>query len=325
MPESLAQEQRRTKPKFEDIIASRSSMSDEEKQVAYAFLDYCNAREITYTWSSTNRWSLRAKGKIIGYICIGVRSRDDDSWRILLDLKELLQYDDFIQKEGLTEIIFYNINYCERCNHINPCCGTATILGKEFHDLCGICVSFKNPNAKALDNAKKIIDFRLLLSHGTASRPIFDSITDKLTRIDNKLRVSRISDLEGNINENMDNLFDGKYKSYFYAGPYGHMVTGEIHNIVFELDNPAKLMMYSLVTGLRLDVPASWALYGAETKDGAWTLLDERDVFPTPVTLYTEKAFEIKASKAFQYYRITLHGSYFVLSQIHLYAEPKDS
>jgi hypothetical protein len=319
MSESIAQEQKRTKPLFENIIATRASMSNEEKEVASAFLAYCNAKNITYKWSSTNRWTLKAKSKTIGYICIGVRSHDDNSWRILLDLKELLQYEDFIQKEGLAEIICNNVNYCERCNHKNPCFGSATILGKVFSNICGVCVSFKNPDTKALDNALKIIDFRLALSHGTANRPIFDLIIDGLTRIDNKLRVSGISDLEGNTDENRDNLFNSKYNNYFYAGPYEHMSTGDSHNIVFELDNPVELKMYSLITGLRIDVPNSWELYGATSKDGAWTLIDSQTEFPKPVTLYTERAFRIDTPKAYQYYRITLDGSYFVLSQIHLY------
>jgi len=104
MPETLAQEQKRTKPKFEDIAATRASMNGQAKQVVYAFLDYCDAKSITYKWSSTNRWNLNAKSKSLGYIGIGVRSRADDSWSIILDLKELLQYEDFIQKEGLTII-----------------------------------------------------------------------------------------------------------------------------------------------------------------------------------------------------------------------------
>jgi hypothetical protein len=321
MPESIAQEQRRTKPKFEDIVASRTSMNDEEKQAAYAFLDYCNAQTITYTWSSTNRWNLKTKGKIIGYICIGVRSHDDNSWRILLDLKELLQYEDFIQQEGLAEIICNNVHYCERCNHKNPCCRSATILGNKFSNICGVCISFKNPNAEALDNAQKIINFRLALSHGTASRPIFDPTTNGLTRIENKLHVTAITDLDGNVNENMAHLFNSKYNNYCYAGPYEHMLTGNSRDIVFELSKPAELMMYGLVTGLRLDVPCGWALYGATMKDGAWALLDKRDGFPIPVTLYTESAFNIDAAKTYQYYRITLNGSHFVLSQIHLYTK----
>jgi len=320
MAETLAQEQRRTKPKFEDIIASRASMDDEAKQVAFAFLDYCNAKNITYRWSSTNRWNLNAKSKALGYICIGVRSRDDDSWSIMLDLRELLQYEDFIQKENLTEIIYSNIHYCEKCNQ--AMCGKSEenpkiteVLGREFRNLCSVSASFKNPTAKALDDIRKILDFRLTFSHGTPNRPIFDSVTDGLTRVDNKRRVVRVSELQGsNLN------FDCKYNGYFYVGPYeSFMAKGGSNDVVFKLDEPVELKMYSLITGLRLDVPDSWTLYGAESKDGPWMLLDARDNFPKPVTLHTEKAFTIAAPKACQYYRITLAGWYFVLSQVHLY------
>ena len=155
--ETIAEKQRRTKPKLEDIIVSRASMDDEAKQVAFAFLDYCNAKNITYKWSSTNRWNLNEKGKSIGYIGIGVRKHDDNSWNIIIRLNELLQYEDFIQKEGLTEIICNNIHYCERCNKV-VCSKSATIFGKKYHNLCGIGVCFKNPDAKTLDSVKKILD-----------------------------------------------------------------------------------------------------------------------------------------------------------------------
>jgi len=324
MPETLAQEQKRIKSNFEDIVATRASMDDEAKKAAYAFLDYCNAKNIAYQWSSTNRWNLRARSKIIGYICIGVRSRDDDSWRIMLDLKELLQYEDFIQKEGLTEIIHSNINYCEACN--KSMCGKlrnpmiTKILGKEFHNLCGVFVCFKNPTIEALDDIRKIIDFRLILSHGTASRPIIDPITEGLSRIDNKLCISAVSNLDGKTNENMGNLFNGKYNNYFYAGPYdGHMSTGSSHSILFELDEPAEFKLYGIVTGLRLDVPDKWELYGSASKDEPWVLIDSQNDFPKPVTLYTEKAFKIDAPKPYKYYHITFEGQYFVVSQVHFY------
>ena len=319
--ETLAQEQRRTKPKLEDIIALRSSMDKAAKQVAYDFLDYCNGKNITYKWSSTNRWNLNVKGKSIGYIGIGIRKHDDNSWNIILGLSELLQYEDFIQNEGLAEIIINNIHYCEGCNKI-VCSRSATILGKEYHNLCGVGVCFKNPGAEDLKSVQKILDFRLNLSHGTASRPILDPGTDRLRRIDNKMHVSGVSDLHGNPNVNMDNLFDGKYGSYCYVGPYeSFMLTGGTHDIVFHLAEPVELKMYGLVTGLRLDVPDKWALYGAESKDGAWTLLDSRGEFPKPVTLYTEKAFKINALKTYQYYRIAFESRQFVLSQVHLYTQ----
>ena len=185
MAETLAQAQRRTKPKLKDIIASRASMDDEAKQAAYTFLDYCDAKNITYKWSSTNRWNLNVKGKSIGYIGIGVRKHDDNSWNIITGLSELLQYEDFIQKESLVEIICNNIHYCEGCNKV-VCSKSATILGKEYHNLCGVGVCFKNPDTETLKSVQKILDFRLNLSHGTANRPILDPGTDGLRRVNTK-------------------------------------------------------------------------------------------------------------------------------------------
>jgi len=315
--ETLAQEQRRTKPKFEDIIATRASMDDEAKKVAYAFLDYCNAKNITYKWSSTNRWNLNMKGKSLGYIGIGERDVDDDSWNLVMNLKEILQYEDDIQKEGLAEFVGNNILDCRGCSY--NCAKSATISGKEYHGICNVGTNLKNPNGETLKSVQKTLDFLLALTHGTASRPIIDATTNGLTRIDNKLRISAISDLQGNANENMDHLFNNKYNSYFYVGPYEHQVKQGIQNIVFQLDKPVELKMYSLVTGLRLDVPKKWALYGAVSEDGPWTLLDNRDEFPKPVTLYTEKAFKIASPQSYQYYQIKFEGWYFVVSQIHLY------
>ena len=306
--ESLAQEQRRTKPKLEDIIASRASMDDKAKQVASLFLDYCNAKNITYRWNSTNRWNLMAKGKSLGYIGIGVRETDDNSWSILLNHREIIQYEDFIQKEGLSEIINNNLHLCEKCS--GSCMSCAGKLG------------FENPDAGTLESVKRILDLRLnlLQRNGTGNRPILDPETEGLTRINNKLSVSGVSDLHGNSNGNMNNLFDNKYNSYCYVGPYeSFMLVGDKHNIVFQLNEPVELKMYSLVTGLRTDVPDKWALYGAESVDGEWVMLDARDQFPKPVTLYTEKAFKINAPKTYQYYRITFESRQFVLSQIHFY------
>jgi len=319
MSETLAKKQQKVKPILEEIIASRASMNTEAKQVAYAFLDYCNAKNITYKWSSTNRWNLNIKGKSIGYIGIGARKRDDNSWNILMNEKELVQYQDFIERESLLEIIHNNIGYCIKC-HGNCTPKSATILGKIFNNVCsGLC--FKNPDVDTLENIKKILDFILQLTHGTASRPILDAATDGLTRIDNKLYVSGVSDLQGNSNENISNLFNGKCGDYFYAGPYDYQSNGNSHDILFELDKSVELKMYGLVSGLRLDVPNGWTLYGAASTAGEWVMLDTRSEFSKPVTLYTEKAFSIDNPEAYQHYMITLDGSYFVLSQIYLYTK----
>ncbi|MDR2570135.1 MAG: hypothetical protein LBD23_07530 [Oscillospiraceae bacterium] len=318
MTDTLAVEQAKTKPKLEDVI---KVLDIKLQKNVLAFLDYCKAKNIIYPWSSTNRWTLKIKGKPIGGIGVGKRVISDNSWYAIADLRGMLQYDDALQKEGLTEIILNNIKQCDGCAGCGPG-RTAKILGKEFNNVCGTAVSFKNPDTDALEDFQKVLNFRMAIPQGTQSRPFTDPQTEGLVRIDNKQHVNRISDLEGNSSENLNRLFDGKYVEKYYVWPYGEFKTTEnIHEILFELDEPAELKMYSLVTAMRPDVPQKWTLYGSASKTEPWIQLDVRESFPKPVTNYTEKAFEIDEPGVYQYYRITFEGRNFVISQIHLYTK----
>jgi len=331
MADTIEKEQMRTKPVLEDFIASH--LSGEPRREALAFLDYCKAKKISYPWSSTNTWYLQAKGKRIGIIWIGgVKAPgqydEDTLWAVGAGFYELLQYDDFIIKENMQRAILNSLLRCSDCGSFCAPGYACKILGQKYSNLCRAmwildgktCINFKNPDAGAIEKVKRIIEYRLTLRHGTASRPVFDPAADGLTRIDNKLRVSGMKCLQGNLssdshNMKADYLFDGKYASYVHFFNKEHS-----NDIVFELDEPVELVMYGLVTGHRLDVPDSWKLYGAEPKDGSWTLLDERDEFPKPVTNFTEKAFKVDAPGAYRRYRFTFEGCRFILSQIHLYA-----
>ena len=93
MPDTLAMEQAKTKPKLEDMIPS---LLDGDKQGHILdFLDYCKTKKISYLWSSTNRWNMKAKGKNIGYIDLGGHrpGNADGSWYISVDLHELRQHE----------------------------------------------------------------------------------------------------------------------------------------------------------------------------------------------------------------------------------------
>ena len=342
MEETISQKQLKTKPKLEDFIATH--LNDDLQQDVLAFLDYCKSKKISYPWSSTNTWTLKAKSKSIGSIWIGGEKwingkrvtgdlNDGSGWTVGTWYTELLQYTDFFEKENLQSVFLNSLKRCSKCSSGCPPY-TVKIFGKEYRNICrskyldrDTCIQFKNPDAEATEQIKRIIDFRLAISHGTANRPIFDPDAAGLTRVDNKLRVSDVSDLQGNPfpgrpNEKIDCLFDGKYDSY---ARFAAFLLGEdsknSYDVVFQLDALVELKMYSLVTGLRLDVPDKWALYGADSKEGPWKLLDKRDEFPRPVTNYTEKAFTIGAPGAYRCYRFNFEGSHFVLSQVHLYTK----
>ena len=320
MAESIAKEQMRTKPPLEDMIAGFDSKI---QQSVLAFLEYCKEKKISYPWTSTNTWTLKAKGKSLGGICID----GENSWAVWLHLTELFQYDDFVAQEKLEKAIQHSIKRCTNCNTFCAPGYTDIILGKGYRNLCrGMyivdrdehCIDFKEPDAKAIDRAKRIIDFRLAVSHGTANRPIYDPATDGLARIDNPQRISNVSDLQGNLfqgrpNDKVDYLFDGKYDTYtrFFTSENSY-------DVLFQLDEPVTLRMYSLVTGAQPQVPDSWKLYGAAS-DGLWVLLDEQGQFPKPVTSYTEKAFAIGTPASYQNYRLTFERCKFDLTQVHLY------
>ena len=329
--ETLAQAQKRTKPKLDDFVVM--NLDAKLQQEVLAFLDYCKAKKVSYSWSSTNTWTLKAKGKSIGFIWIGDKEATKRSdylhWAVGLGFVELHQYDDFIVKESLQSIILNSLMHCTNCNAYCVPGYTEKILEKKYHNLCRgmyildekTCLNFKNPATEAIEKVKRIIDFRLALPHGTRNRPIFDPITDGLNRIDNKLQVIGITDLQGHPIQNkitsgskIDNLFDGKYTSYarFWSNENSY-------EVVFQLSEPAELVMYSLVTSFQLQVPNSWKFYGATSQNGPWTLLDERDEIPKPVTIYTEKAFKIGVPKTYRYYRFTFERCKFDLSQIHLF------
>ena len=147
--ETVAQWQKRTKPILDDVFASRENMDAEAKQVAFSFLDYCNAKNITYRWSSTNRWNLYAKSTSLGYIAIGVRNTDDDSWSILLNHRVILKHEDLIQKENFAESIYNNLHFCEGCD------------GNRCSISCTSKLRFRNPTSETVESVQKILDFVL--------------------------------------------------------------------------------------------------------------------------------------------------------------------
>jgi len=324
MPEnnmSLAKQQAKTKPTPEEIIAS--SLTGINSQHACNFLKMCKANKVSYPWSSTNRWNMKSKGKSIGWIDIGGerKGNKNGSWYIEIDMRELRQYEDTIVKEDLSDFVIKHIKTCISCASCTPGVNIK-LFGNELQNICyGIPLYFCDPNANTIENIIKLINMRMAIPRGTAARPLLDTATDGLERIDNK-HISNIMDKDGHTDANMSLLFDGKYDKYYYAGPYGEYKSNRTsHDIMFELNKPKKIVMYGIVSSMRTDLPQKWTLYGAVSTNGEWVKLDTQEEFPKPITSYTEKAFKIHTPGEYKYYCITFGGRTFMVSQLHLYAD----
>ena len=332
MTETISQEQFRVKPKLEDVISAHAD-TILARDIG-AFIDWCRTKKIAYPWSSTNTWTMKAKGKSIGIIRLGEKIygkvSDENGWSVGVGLAELLQYDDIIIAENLQSEIFSKLKYCSNCNEFCSPGFDAEILGSRYRSLCrgvfildaATCIMFDNPGADDIARAQRIIDFRLSIPHGTPKRPVFDAAVKEFSRIDNTASVILpLTDLNGGALVNnitkvskTDNLFDGSYDTYSRC-----WANENNFDFVFRLREPAKIAMYSFVTSFQLQFPNSWRFYGATSADETWTLIDERGEFPKPAACYTEKAFAISAPETYRFYRFSFDRCKFDLSQIHLY------
>ena len=189
MLETISQEQQRLKPLLEDAI--KKCLSEESQRSVLAFLNYCKLNKISYAWSSTNKWYLKAKGKRIGIIWIGEKYLgkviSDKDWYIGIGYVQLFPYDDFVIKESLQSGIVEKLVYCSKYKrNCGASCSpgeTKIIFNYEYRNLCAgmwildnnTCISYKNPDYEMLNKVKRIIDF-IIDNSTTKKEPLTEDI-----------------------------------------------------------------------------------------------------------------------------------------------------
>ena len=153
--ESLYREQKKIKPKIDDIIAN--IISGEKLKLANDFIAYLRENKMNPAWSSANSWIVKYKGKSLLYIKLLDKS---NSWRIMMPPDGGWEdYDgEFQSAEHLKEIVWANINYCTDCS---SCKGwRKTILGKECENVCHISIHFMNPGVEEIESLKKLVQVK---------------------------------------------------------------------------------------------------------------------------------------------------------------------
>jgi hypothetical protein len=155
---SLYQEQKKIKPKVEDVI--NDLLSGDRKQAALDFVAFIKSYRMTPQWASANSWAVSYKGKRVCYIKVSDYVAEDGSWYIRPSVDYNDELFDFIENEKFTEIIWDNLHYCRACGRCAPG-RRVTVCGREFDHVChGILFEFHNPDTATLDCAKKLVDFR---------------------------------------------------------------------------------------------------------------------------------------------------------------------
>ena len=163
--EPIVQEQAKTKPKIEVIIAEY--LDGESRQSLTDLMGYCKANGIKNSWSGTNRWQLKLNETNIGTIYIGHMPRQTGGkdlkkniWYISFNMLDERFVEDVIEKDNLTDIIHKNVIRCIGCRKNCAPHYPVTILEKEFTGLCRFAGNlYANPNAETLCCIKKWLDY----------------------------------------------------------------------------------------------------------------------------------------------------------------------
>ena len=153
-------EQRKTKPKIDDILPIYLDSETVEK--AMAFISFLRENKMSPGWRSPNSWCSSYNGKVVTYIKIGDAAYVNtkyDSWQIVFfgyynyENEEL--FDEYTKK-----IAWSKIRFCECCTNCKHAPGVnATILNKELDDniCCYMSLRFNNPDIKELNCAKNLV------------------------------------------------------------------------------------------------------------------------------------------------------------------------
>jgi len=303
------------------------SVAEDKQQDAFALVVWFRANKMAPTWSGVNNaWNANYKGRTICKISLrnGGWSADNPySWNVGLYLENMNSYEGSILHEGLQDIILSRVYKCKYCiKGTKHCVGgfNITVLGHEYKGICNTYShpAIYDPNAGMIEKIQKLIGMEQHARTENAKlpptpppmiEPIFSPLTDVYKRIENQVRVSGVSGKT----KSASKIFDGKYDD-----DYGSRNGSDV---LFQLDKPEKLMMYSIVTGASEDLPVEWTLFGYDNANGQWEQLDKQSRADIPsIMKHTEIAFGITIPGVHQRYKLNMKSKGYVkFAQLHLF------
>ena len=164
------------KPEIEDRI--ESLLGGEMKTIALDLVAYLREKKMPPKSATKTSWKVSYKGKTICSISI-----NDNEWCVWTYVwytnyftpEYQAEYEDFVLNENLRKFIWNGLVSCvayypkkdgdkKGCCHPGKSCAggqTKIVFGKEFKNMCiARDTFFYDPDDKAIENIKKIIEFR---------------------------------------------------------------------------------------------------------------------------------------------------------------------
>lgn len=155
--------------KIENMI-DEVLIGDAQKN-ALAFTAYLQANDLAFEQAKDGYWKdkpywLKYKDKAVCYVFIhGSPAKyigEPEGWIVWTDDSGSNCFADDQADEQTKEIAWEHIDVCGNCSPNSPCFGgsSKTIFGKSFDHVCRTTMIFVNPDTKALECLKKLLEIR---------------------------------------------------------------------------------------------------------------------------------------------------------------------
>ena len=146
----------------------REVLSEEAQANALTFVACLKEHEMLFErgggyWEDKFYWMIRYKGEYVCFILLNSSDNKDESagWTIWSDDSGSGGLADFPLDEHMNEIIWKNVDVCGHCGGCKNIGGRRrTILGRDFDNVCITALKFVNPDAVAVECAKKVAEIR---------------------------------------------------------------------------------------------------------------------------------------------------------------------
>ena len=174
MPEQkypLTQEQKKTRPKFEDIAGD--FLEGDVLKNALDFTAFLRENKISDVWTATNSWKANYKGECACHFHIPYDPytplAGTGTWVLRPAGWYGGEYENFITSDKYKEIMWASVKQCSACNgryigKKRPCNfakgNDKMIFGKKFENVCGYLI-IMNPNGEVLEFAKKWVEAKI--------------------------------------------------------------------------------------------------------------------------------------------------------------------